>query len=620
MIRFVVQIHSKVMRILFFINCLLVLAHPVFSQLKRGQVDPKKVPLPSQHYSNEFTFDSPTRPEVWKKETKGMNVSFASTNELYLRSEIPVSTPSLSWEDIGWQGERLNSQIVVWSPDTVNQIRFSVSDLTDGSGHTITNDNITVNLIHYVLSNFPYGATQTSCDASATDTAYLMPDRFETLNRFDLPGRTTRPIWMSVNIPRGIYPSTYQGTIKVSSNKEEKVLSVKIKVQSQTLPSPHDWKFRLDLWQNPSSVAEYFQVEPWSAEHIAFLRKHLKLYADAGGTYITTYAVHSPWADNSYHLEGGMIEWIKKSNGEWKFDYSIFDQYVTLSMETGIDRAITIYTPVPWGYRFRIKEEVTGNNIYEVWPPESNEFNANWKIFLDDLRKHLEQKGWFKKTYLGINENPLAVTLATIKVIKTHSKDWKITYAGDWHAELTDLIDDYSPIIGKEPNLNELKARKEKGMTTTYYVCCTPPRPNNFLFSPPAEGRYISWYSAAYGYNGFLRWAYDAWPEDPLRDARHTFWPAGDCFLVYPGGNSSIRFEKLREGIIDFEKIRILKELASKSSNKNHKALIKTLDDHLSLFIDSPDYNKRNFTTEKIDRLVNDGGKILNKLSDELTH
>ncbi len=29
-----------------------------------------------------------------------------------------------------------------------------------------------------------------------------------------------------------------------------------------------------------------------------------------------------------------------------------------LAMETGIDEAITIYTPVPWGNRFRYLDEI----------------------------------------------------------------------------------------------------------------------------------------------------------------------------------------------------------------------------------------------------------------------
>jgi len=32
-------------------------------------------------------------------------------------------------------------------------------------------------------------------------------------------------------------------------------------------------------------------------------------------------------------------------------------------------------------------------------------------VFLDDLKRHLEQKGWFDKTYLGINENPFELHL-----------------------------------------------------------------------------------------------------------------------------------------------------------------------------------------------------------------
>ena len=37
-------------------------------------------------------------------------------------------------------------------------------------------------------------------------------------------------------------------------------------------------------------------------------------------------------------------------------------------------------------------------------------------------------------------------------------------------------------------------------------------------------------------------------------------WGAGDSFLIYPGYRSSVRFERLVEGIQDAEKIRILRE------------------------------------------------------------
>jgi hypothetical protein len=174
-------------------------------------------------------------------------------------------------------------------------------------------------------------------------------------------------------------------------------------------------------------------------------------------------------------------------------------------------------------------------------------------------------------------------------------------------------------VIGSEPGQQQLSERKARGAKTTYYICCFPGKPNTFVFSPPVEGRYVSWYASAYGYDGFLRWAYDAWPADPVRDARHTLWPAGDCFLVYPGGNSSIRFEKLREGIVDYEKIRILKESAAKSSDPQVKNLLKQLESHLNKFIGDPDLTKRDFDTHKITDLIQDGEKIIISLSDAIS-
>src|SRR5215203_4961927 len=590
----------------------------IYAQVYKGQVQFSKVPFPSQHYQEEYTFDTTVNATAWTTQKKGLHVSFATTDELYFRTEVPeLKNKDLVWDATGWKGERLNTQVLVWSPDSLNQIRIGVSDLKNASGKTISKNLIKTNLVRYVISNYPYGARDATCGVSEYKNVYLMPDRFDPMaigiDRFDLPGKTLRPVWFSLDVPGNAEAGIYNGTIEVRSENYTTTLSVKILVQNQKLPSPHDWKHRLDIWQNPWAVAWENHLQPWSEEHKSLLKKHLKLYADAGGTFITTYAVHSPWADNSYMIEGGMIDWIKQKNGSWKFDYKVFDEYVQLAMSVGIDRAITIYTPVPWGFRFRYTDEKTGNYVYETWAPDSKRYSNMWNLFLTDLRKHLQQKGWFEKTYLGINENQMNETLAAIKVIKDHSKQWQITYAGDWHSELDSLLDDYCFLYGKESSIDIVRQRTTKGKTTTYYVCCNPPVPNNFLFSPPIEGRWQGWYSAAHGYSGFLRWAYEAWPADPLRDARHPYWPAGDCYLIYPGANSCIRFEKLREGISDYEKIRILREKASKTADKNVQGLVQQLDQHLQAFL-----SEKDFETKKITADVEKGRQIVEQLSDLL--
>jgi len=586
-----------------------------FSQPFKGVIDSMNLPMIAPaHYQPEYDVDVPVNPVAWTKEKPGMHVAFGSEDELYFRTEVPpIKNESASWEATGWRGERLNTQIVVWSPDTLQQVRFNISDLKNEKGKLLSKVNIQLNKICYVLANYPYGSNEPNCGESPYKNGFLFPDRFETFDRFDVPGNTVRPVWLSLNIPADAEWGTYAGTIEINAKNSRSILNIKINVQNLTLPKPHDWHHRLDLWQNPWVIADYYHVKPWSEEHKALLKKHLKLYADAGGTYITAYGVHSPWGDNEYAIEGGMIEWIKQKNGSWKFDYNIFDQYVELAMSMDIDKAITIYTPLPWGERFYYTDEATGNNMQERWLPTSDTFKRNWNAFLTDLRSHLEKKGWFDKTYIGINENAMEQTLSAIKVVKQHSKDWKITYAGNWHKELDTLLTDYCFLYGEEANVEQVKARAARGQTTTYYVCCNPAKPNNFLFSPPIEGRWQGWYSAAHGYSGFLRWAYDAWPEDPLRDARYGSWAAGDCYIVYPGGNSCIRFEKLREGIVDYEKIRIIRELAGKSSDASVKNLIAAFEAHLQTLNDEKTFNE-----EKLTEDVWKGKELINELSDKL--
>ncbi len=577
-------------------------------------VDSAKIPQPSFHYQQEYTFDVSSNPAAWNRVSSGLHAAFVSTDDAYFRTEAPtVNEKNTTWNESGWRGEKLNAMILTWSADTISQVRFVTQDLRSTKGEIIPARNIRLDMVRYVISNYPYDAKEVTCGVGPTDKAYLMPDRFESFDRFEIPGRTVRPVWLSVDIPSSISPGLYFGKIRVLSDKQELTLTLALQVQNQLLPPPKDWSFRLDLWQNPWVLAEYYKVKPWSAEHVSLLKEHLKHYANAGGKYITTYAVHSPWADNSYMIEGNMIGWTRTRMGVWKFDYTIFDTYVQLAIDAGIDKAITLYTPIPWGERFRFMDEATGNYVTERWLPVSSAFRKNWHLFLSDLSAHLQRKGWLDKFYLGINENAMEQTLAAIKVIKDHSPNWKITYAGDWHPELDGLLDDYSCVFGKEPPTQNVMLRRLKKKTTSYYVCCTPAKPNTFVFSPPVEGRWLGWYTSAYGYDGFLRWAYEAWPADPVRDARHVLWPAGDCFRVYPGGASCVRFEKMREGIVDFEKLRILRAKIGRSSDPSVKPLAFQLDQLLKNISTSKD-----LTIDKLKGDIQQGRKLIDELSVKL--
>jgi hypothetical protein len=156
------------------------------------------VPMPSQHFLQEYTFDSTTNLPAWTKQQPGMHAAFGSTNELYFRTEVPeLKGENKTWEGTGWRGERLNMQILVWSPDTLDQVRVITGDLKNEKNRVISKSNFRLNIVRYVVSNYPYGVKDATCGESSYKNLYLMPDRFEPVSvsndQLEIPGKTIRP-------------------------------------------------------------------------------------------------------------------------------------------------------------------------------------------------------------------------------------------------------------------------------------------------------------------------------------------------------------------------------------------------------------------------------------------
>ena len=147
------------------------------------------------------------------------------------------------------------------------------------------------------------------------------------------------------------------------------------------------------------------------------------------------------------------------------------------------------------------------------------------------------------------------------------------------------------------------ECRRAHDYITTWYVCCADKFPNVFTFSAPAEGAFIGWHTIGADFDGFLRWAYNSWVKEPLLDSRFRTWPAGDTYIVYPDGRSSIRFERLREGIQDFEKVRILRDKLQDDGTK-----LEQLNAMISRFdvVEDPG---------NIEEMLKEGKKLINDLA-----
>ena len=324
--------------------------------------------------------------------------------------------------------------------------------------------------------------------------------------------------------------------------------------------------------------------------------------ANAGQKVITASVMHHPWAGQTEDPFDSMVFRMRKIDGSWVYDYTVFDRWVEFMMSLGIDRQINCYTLVPWALKFDYYDQATNRVCFVEAKPGASAYEDYWFSFLKDFAKHLRQKGWFEKTTIAMDEREKSMMQKAFELIFRADAGYKVSGAGDYYPEIEPKMYDLCLAYGHTLPDSVRKERRKSGKLSTVYTCCIEAYPNTFTFSEPAEAGWLMWHAVAGGYDGYLRWAYNSWTKDPLHDSRFRSWAAGDCYLVYPG-SSSIRMERMVEGIQDAEKIRILREeFAENGKTAELEMLNRTVS---------------GFMPEKLDgqnasQMLRDGRKILN--------
>ena len=512
-------------------------------------------------------------------------VSWGTTDTRYAKHQLPSLKNQKNISLKGWRGERVNAQAVVWTGTELQDLNFSFSDFKDKKGNMLPKEALTAGFVRYVMTDELNKDGRGACGyrKSVDFDSLLVADPIDSnLKSMTLPARTVQPIWVQCWIPQSAASGIYKGELLVNDGSHLlQRLNLEINVSSRELPQPSEWAFHLDLWQNPYAVARYYQVPLWSQEHLDAMRPLMKMLANAGQKVITATLMHKPWNGQTEDYFDTMVTWMKRADGTWAFDYTIFDRWVEFMMSVGIDKQINCYSMVPWELSFQYYDQATNSLKSVKTAPGEQAYEEMWVAMLASFSKHLKEKGWFDICTIAMDERPMDVMQKTLKVIRKADPGFKVSLAGNYHAEIEPDLYDYCIVIGQNSPEDVRIRRKAENKRTTYYTCCTEAHPNTFTFSDPAEAAWISFYSSKKHLDGYLRWAYNSWPLEPLLDSRFRTWAAGDTYLVYPGARSCIRFERLIEGVQAHEKINILRREFEK---KGDKAGLKKIEKMLAPF------------------------------------
>ena len=516
---------------------------------------------------------------AWNAISDGLQASWGSRDGFYSLHEVPQHPQKEEATVYAWKGERANIQAVLYSKTDQGMLAVRMTEWKkDGQATGIHAGD--ARFVNYVITD-----DFKSCGNHPSGwDPWLVADVIDQAKPHAVPAMETRPVWCTLEIPRDAEAGAYTTNLEVLNADGEvlKSLLLHVHVNTHVLPEVKDQKFHLDFWQQPYAVSRYYDVPRWSDEHLEALRPYLAALGRAGQRTVSAIMFYEPWGEQTHDLFDPMVQTIKKTDGTWTYDYTVFDKYVELCAEYGIDKQINCFSMVPWDMNFRYWDEATQAYAYLKTTTSTQEYKDLWNNFLAAFKVHLKEKGWFEKTNIAMDERAEADMLNAYNIASAHG--FNMALAGNYHASLSDKLQDFCVAIGQDKRFTaEQRAdRKAKNRITTIYTSCAEAEPNIYSNSFPAEATFLPIYAAANNLDGYLHWAWINWDEHPLTDSRFRKFGSGDTYCYYPGNRSSVRFERFIEGIHQYEKVQILKEEYKDNPEQLAKlnALLKRFESH----------------------------------------
>jgi hypothetical protein len=528
--------------------------------------------------------ERPTGIQVWNldRNDRLTNFDFGDPNE----TVQPILLP-------GARNGVFSGQIAVGSSGKLNNLKVSASDLSleNGKGS-----------IPSSALWFRYGigtSIQWSSDGRyiSNKEGYSWFDGLTNTMPAPAPWKdAVQLILVSVKTNKETPPGDYKGTVTVSADSLSSVtIPIQLHVANWVIPDPQDYRTYVGLFQSPTSVALQYKVPEWSEEHWKYLEKSFSLLGEVGNKL-----VHIPIAEQGQiGNDKGMVYFIRKSDGTFDYDFSIFDRYIKLAQKyfgkidyapmivfhgtsfgtwkkDGEDETVTLLDP---------QTKITSSmRVPSFTTEESKKF---WAPVLLALKSRLKDLGLENAMSLGLLSDPPAPA-HVYKLFNEILPDCSWVKGG--HFNPNKRNDETIPVAIREGG---------KVVLWEFFYGCVPASPSlpDLLPIWKYRGRPGASYFRRESSNlslmefrnkseralfshaqGVGRECFDYWPvisKGPKNADIYNRWPNSTCAqrepttltYSYPGPNGAeptLRFEAFREGIQETEALIVLSEAADK--------------------------------------------------------
>jgi sialidase-1 len=408
------------------------------------------------------------------------------------------------------------------------------------------------------------------------------------VDRVDVAAGEVQPVWFTLFVPAEAAPGTYRSRIVIRAEEMRSVTyALTVEVSEVTLPPPAERNYHLNLWFQPDTIADQLGLELWSEEHFEAMEPYLQDLAEHGQRVVNTAIAQDPWRvlwpdggwrSQTYVPYNSLVDWYYDGD-EWSFDFDLWDRVVEQALDSGIGPYIHAFGLLGFRNNFLVYTDTrTGEVVDRQVTVGGADWVDAWSAFLAAFEDHVRDRGWLDVTYMAFDERPASQMQQALAL--GHEFAPELTgkgFAGAGSANTDpftfDLSLNYSSVNSWPQAV--IDRRRDEGKLTTFYTWGQPFHPNTRTDSPPIGARALSWRAAKSRLDGYLRWAYNSWPEDPYTASFR--YVSGDEYLVYPGQDgpvSKIGWELFRDGQEDYA---LLDQLATRGGAE-HPVRLAALD------------------------------------------
>lgn len=314
-------------------------------------------------------------------------------------------------------------------------------------------------------------------------------------------------------------------------------------------------------WLHYDGIASYYNVEMFSDRYFEILENYIKTAVENGINTILT-PVLTPPLDTFYTLERltCQLVTIEKTPQGYTFDFSLFDRFVCLCLDCGVERFEICHLFTQWGAAHAPKVMAWENGVYKRifgWETDScsDEYRTFLRALLTSLKAHMAALDILENAIFHISDEPSAETAEKYSLAKSGITDI-----------LSDLtvcdalsdIDLYRRGIVDHPipSIDHAEDFVNAGVDELWVYYCSAQYnkvSNRFIAMPSARTRILGIQLYKYNISGFLQWGYNFYNNCGSFDNINPYifndgdaWvPAGDTYSVYPSQDGGV-YESLR--------------------------------------------------------------------------